>query len=1066
MAPVIHLALVVVLAALATPLVLSLAGCPQPSVAVEPTYGPQGVQTQVLELTGTDTSWAPGDTTVSFPDAPGITVLSEAFPSATSGRVVIAIDPSVPAGETTLRVETVLDGQGTGGQGPGGGETEVAEAVFEVLPGPELIPARVERGEPNQAAVLRLDERHYQMGGFQLVSEVPGVDVAWLYPLGLQGDTRELEVGFDVGLEAQAGMYPGGLVVRTVRPAAGGHPAVNQDVRLDLEVTPVQGRYLELYPVEAEQGSTVALALIGHKTVFSATSVDTLEFDPGEGIEVVGTPVVASATRMEAELLVYSDAPPGVRAVRVQDLYGELLADFEVLADPTPPSMVLVPDSAPLRWDQAVTVAGTNTHFEGDPMLGPVSQVTVEPAGQGLEFTIDSVLSPFEIRLQSAIDIDTPPGDYRIWVTTGAERVGAWFTVEDLPPASITVAPDTARQGDTVALQIAGTDTHFDLAEGTALRVVDPPGSGVTVSGLQVDGHTLARATLEIAEDALVGPVTLQMDTPGYNEAPEATFTVQAGIPEATLFPDRVEQGEQGVTVQATGRFTHWVAGQTAVEIPDCSLDVQQVQVSTEEALSFELSVPLFHAVTTCTVRISSPQETVEATLEVTPGYYEPPTIPHVFTDELTGGPERYLLSLAEGDVLRVRVRRMVWETLDPEIAIYPVGATQSDPLAENDDESAATVSARIVFQAPETAMYFLQVRDHWGMDQGYYEVDLAWYQHQGGPSALEVDPITDPDANDEPAGTQSQAQAIGPVGSGWCLRAGFQGDGSPPVPPAPPADDESDWFVLPSPPGPPGSVDGYRLAVAVLARDLSPFSASTPAVTLRVHDDPAATPIAEAVLGTAGQDPVVYLPAILSGTDPLYVQVQRDPASPAHVTYWLNLRPWLVINELRLWPDPAAATQADAYHGAFVELFGEPQPGTGAGLSLAGCELQLLVDGALHQALALDGRSLTEWGYHVVAHDDSVPGVGAAQAEPTLAFPLGSTGHHAVQLWCDGALLDAVQLNGTLPQGGEGDPLAPPTSPDTALGRGFHLDTGDNRRDFLEQIEPSPWAPNLSEVN
>jgi hypothetical protein len=177
-------------------------------------------------------------------------------------------------------------------------------------------------------------------------------------------------------------------------------------------------------------------------------------------------------------------------------------------------------------------------------------------------------------------------------------------------------------------------------------------------------------------------------------------------------------------------------------------------------------------------------------------------------------------------------------------------------------------------------------------------------------------------------------------------------------------------------------------------------------------------------------------------------------------------VRPWLVINELRLWPDPAATTQAAAYHGAFVELYGEPQPGTGVGLPLSGCELQLLVDGAAYQVLALDAHHLTEWGYLVLAHDDSVPGVGAPQVAPALAFPLGSAGHHAVQLWCDGALLDAVQLTGTLTQGGEGTPLSPPASPDIAMGRGFHLDTGDNHRDFLEQIEPSPWSRNLSEVN
>jgi hypothetical protein len=39
--------------------------------------------------------------------------------------------------------------------------------------------------------------------------------------------------------------------------------------------------------------------------------------------------------------------------------------------------------------------------------------------------------------------------------------------------------------------------------------------------------------------------------------------------------------------------------------------------------------------------------------------------------------------------------------------------------------------------------------------------------------------------------------------------------------------------------------------------------------------------------------------------------------------------------------------------------------------------------------------------------------------------------------------------------------------APDTeaAIGRGFHIDTDDDAADFLPQLEPSPWARNLTEV-
>jgi hypothetical protein len=223
---------------------------------------------------------------------------------------------------------------------------------------------------------------------------------------------------------------------------------------------------------------------------------------------------------------------------------------------------------------------------------------------------------------------------------------------------------------------------------------------------------------------------------------------------------------------------------------------------------------------------------------------------------------------------------------------------------------------------------------------------------------------------------------------------------------------------------------------------------------------------VEQATLGVEGPDAVIYLPAS-DGTNPLYIEVERSFASLAHTGYWLNISPWLVINEVRLWEDPAPLS-GDGFHGAFVELAG-PASATvnDPGASLAGCELRLLVDGALLRTidLSLLDRALTPAGYYVLAHDDSVPGTGLDHIDAGLAFPIGSTGAHAVQLWCGGQLLDSVQLTGAAGLGGEGAPLSTPASPETTMGRGFRLDTGDNSRDFLPQLEASPWATNVSEV-
>ena len=68
------------------------------------------------------------------------------------------------------------------------------------------------------------------------------------------------------------------------------------------------------------------------------------------------------------------------------------------------------------------------------------------------------------------------------------------------------------------------------------------------------------------------------------------------------------------------------------------------------------------------------------------------------------------------------------------------------------------------------------------------------------------------------------------------------------------------------------------------------------------------------------------------------------------------------------------------------------------------------------------------------------------------------------VQLWCGVSRVDAVQYRGINIGDGEGEVAVEPPS-GKSIGRGFHADSDDNASDFMEQIEPSPWMRNLTEV-
>lgn len=1005
-------------------------------MTVEPGAGPQGAQGLVLQLTGENTTWSQGTSQVSFPDEPGMVVVSATFASATSGEVVVDIPWSVLQGEKTLRVTT-------------GGE--VVEASFVVVAGPQvwLEPGEVERGEAGQVILLRGLGTHFTHPGFAVsINASSGLVGVTLGAVVTDDETAELTL--DVGMEATEGHYSGALLVHTD----------HQDLEIDLEVTPVTGRYIHLVPSAGQQSSSVVLRVQGHKTFFDQSSFS-LTFSPNLGgeIEVRGEPVVLSPTVAEAEVWLHGFVLAGERLVTVTDPFGELTASFEVLENPNPPSVVLVPSAAPLRYDGEVWAMGMGTSFEAG--LTEVEVICPTP-GSPLGFDIDLVLDYSELRLLPRVPIHTPLEVCEVWLHTGPEHVMALFEVQGLPPASISLDPAEGHQGETVTVTITGTGTHFSQAPGeTLLQLLGPAAPGVAVTSFVVEDEGRALATLAIGPDAALGPEALvfRVETPAWDEATEAVFGVLPGLPEVTLSPSSVTAGAVGVFIQATGRFTGWVPGETLVTAPGCELGIHDILVAGPESLSFRVSPPLLHAPGPCVIRLEGPETVLEAALEVLPGCWEVPSIPWAFDDALIGEPGCYVLHLAEGDVLRARVTRWVWEALDPEIALHRLGDLSGDPVAWNDDESPATVSSRLVYQVPEAVPYLLFVRDRWGFHMGGFTADLAFYAPEGpsSPDTWEVIPLLAADGNDTP----ETATSLGDPSAGLYIRARFQGAAGPSDPEGPAEDDLRDWFVFVTP------ASGLPLALRVLARDLSPFESSTPEVVLRAYLDPAAPPILEMQSGAGhGLDPALLLsgPIFAPGLS-IYLEVERLQSSPARTGYWLGLSPWLVINELMLWEDPDPPL-GDGYRGAFVELAGPASATTQEpGASLSGCELLLLVDGAVHVAIDLSAHFLTQEGYLVLGRDDSVPGVGPAHIEPGLAFPLGSTGAHAVQLSCGGHITDAVQLTGSASQGGEGAPLGPPALPGTSMGRGFFVDTGDNARDFMEQLEPSPWARNVTEV-
>ncbi|MDY0003792.1 MAG: hypothetical protein RBU30_21015, partial [Polyangia bacterium] len=262
----------------------------------------------------------------------------------------------------------------------------------------------------------------------------------------------------------------------------------------------------------------------------------------------------------------------------------------------------------------------------------------------------------------------------------------------------------------------------------------------------------------------------------------------------------------------------------------------------------------------------------------------------------------------------------------------------------------------------------------------------------------------------------------------------------------------EVDWPSLALP-----YASGDRVLVQIIARDVSPFETSGATVLMQIFD-PLGGPGPVISQAAFSPDPALYVDATALG----FIALYNDGLD--NTTYWLNLRPQVVINEI-------FHDEERAWEASFVELHGEP------GLDLSECRILAHAadsGGPIGDPLfdiPLSGRSVGPLGYHVVGHDELVPGVTADNAVSELSIydPAGVYTDIAVVLYCNSMALDAVcYRGGNLPvcEGSPAQDTAPRgLAPGQSIGRGFHVDTDRNSLDFIPQVEPSTWQRNYSEV-
>jgi hypothetical protein len=153
-----------------------------------------------------------------------------------------------------------------------------------------------------------------------------------------------------------------------------------------------------------------------------------------------------------------------------------------------------------------------------------------------------------------------------------------------VPPQISAVSPATGVQGTTAQITLSGSS--FRAGETAAVTI---GGAGITVSGVRVQSSATATATVVIAADAPLGARTLTLTTAAGGQSAPRTFTVVPAAPTLTAIAPATAVSGTTVTLTLTG--THFVSGDTSVDVSGGGVTIANVAVQDSTSLTADLTI-------------------------------------------------------------------------------------------------------------------------------------------------------------------------------------------------------------------------------------------------------------------------------------------------------------------------------------------------------------------------------------------------------------------------------------------------------------------------------------------
>ncbi len=528
---------------------------PGPAVvnSVTPSSGDQNANLPAVQITGINTHWAQGTTTLTFVNDP-VLINSFVVNSPTSITANITVNATAVAGQYNVVTTT-------------GGEVATGINVF-----------TVQQSEPELLAVV-------PNSGPQGLTSSP-VTLTGAFTNFVNGTTT---ANFGTGItvnsvtvtsstQAQANITVSPtttLGYRNVSVATGAQIVnINNGYNVYQGPAEIVG---PLNPASGGEGHQYNVLVTGSQTHW-VQGVTTAQFGGGIQVTAVTVTGLLSAT---VTINIPVSVPTGAYNV-VLTTGGEvatILGGFTVSTGSAQLSAVSPPTAPQGSTNLNVNLTGLFTHW--------VQGTSIATFGSGITVNSLTVNTLTTATANITISNTATIGSYSPTVTTGAEvaTLTGGFSVTAGVPALTTVLPGTIQAGTTGNIVINGAFTNFQQAFTTVSF-----GSGITVNFITVSGFTQLTANITAASNAAVGGRTIQVSTNSQDVQISGAFNVTAGTPVITQINPNFGNPGQTLNVTLTGLYTDWIQGTTTVSFGS-GMTVNTVTVSLTNSLVANITI-------------------------------------------------------------------------------------------------------------------------------------------------------------------------------------------------------------------------------------------------------------------------------------------------------------------------------------------------------------------------------------------------------------------------------------------------------------------------------------------